>query len=322
MRAIQINNYGNPVDSVEVVNLPEPAAPGAGEVLIGVEYSPINPADLLLIMGYYAVRPALPAVAGNEGVGTIIAVGPGVTHVKAGDRVATPLTSFTWRERMVVPAARLVALPQDADPKQLSMLTVNPVTAQLLLGFAELNAGDWLVQNAGNSGVGRSVIAFARERGIKTINIVRREELVAELKAAGGDVVLVEGDDIAARVRAAIGDGKVKLGFDGVAGPATGVVASILDPAATLVCYGAMSNGAAVINPADVVFKQLKINGFFLGSPEHAVKFPALVRAGGELIAAGKLNVPVAAVYPLEAVKDALVHAQRGGKVLLDIAGK
>src|SRR3984893_7332433 len=156
--------------------------------------------------GRGALRPALPTVIGNEGVGRVLAVGPGVGNVKVGDRVLAPLSSFTWRERMVISADGLFALPADADPLQLAMLAINPPTAPLLLSeYVDLKPGEWVVQNGANSGVGRWVIAFAKTRGLKTVNIVRRPELVAELEAIGGDLVVVDSSDVTERIKAAVG---------------------------------------------------------------------------------------------------------------------
>src|ERR1700720_4466453 len=174
MRAVHLTGYGNPTDGLECVDIVEPAAPGPGQVLLGVEFSPINPNDLMVAQGIYAFRPALPAVIGNEGVGRVLAVGPAVENVKAGDRVLAPISSFTWRERMVISADGLFALPPDADPQQVAMLAINPPTAALLLSeYIDLKPGEWVVQNAANSGVGRWVIAFAKARGLNTVNIVR-----------------------------------------------------------------------------------------------------------------------------------------------------
>jgi len=193
MRAVHLTAFGNPVECLEFVRIGEPPSPGPGEVLIAVEFSPIDLSDLLVVRGNYPLRPNLPSVIGNEGVGRILAVGPGVENVTVGDRVLTPLYAFSWAERIVVPAEGLFALPTDVDPQQLAMLTINPPTAALLLSeFVNLAAGDWVVQDAANSGVGRAVIAFAKARGFKTINLVRRTELIDELKALGGDLVIVD----------------------------------------------------------------------------------------------------------------------------------
>ena len=78
MRAIHLTAFGNPVEGLQFVHIPEPAAPGPGQVLIGVEFSPIDLSDLLVASGAYPFRPSLPSVVGNEGVGRILAVGPGV----------------------------------------------------------------------------------------------------------------------------------------------------------------------------------------------------------------------------------------------------
>src|SRR5260221_7416595 len=192
MRAVQLTSFGNPVEGLQYVDIPEPDAPGPNQVLIGIEFSPLNQSDLLLARGIYGVRPALPTVIGNEGVGRVLSVGAGVKNVKVGDRVLAPLSSFTWRERMLASADGLFALPADADPQQLSMLVINPPTAALLLSeYVDLQPGEYVVQNAANSGVGRWVIAFAKTRGRMTVNMVRRPQLVAELEAIGREVIVV-----------------------------------------------------------------------------------------------------------------------------------
>ena len=322
MRAVQLTAYGDPLDGLKYVDIPAPEPPGRNEALIGVEFSPLNESDLLLARGIYGTRPALPTVIGNEGVGRVLAVGPGVENVKLGDRVLPPLSSFTWREQMIVPANGLFPLPTDADPQQLAMLAINPPTAALLLSeYVDLKPGDWVVQNAANSAVGRWVIAFAKTRGLKTVNIVRRPELVAELEGIGGDVVVVDSPDVSDRIKAAVGQAELRLALDGVSGPATGVLAATLSRHGTLVSFAAMSERPISINPLDVIFKPLTMRGFWLGHPEIAAKIaPAVVQAA-KMIASSRVHIPVAATYPLSAIKDAVAHAQRGGKILLDVAG-
>lgn len=242
MRAIQIASFGDPQAVLELVQIDEPAPPGVSEVLVGMEFAPVNPADLLLLRGLMSMRPKLPSVVGTEGVGRVLAVGPGVSSVKVGDRVVPPLFSFTWRERIVIPAANLFALPEEADIQQLAMLRVNPLTAALILSeYVQLTAGDWIVQNAANSGVGRSAIAIAKARGLRSINLVRRPELIAELEAVGGNLVLVDEPSAVSRIAETVREGRVRLALDGISGEATARLAEYLSPGGTLVGYALMS---------------------------------------------------------------------------------
>ena len=317
MRAAHLTAYGDPSRVIEVVEIPEPAAPGPEELLVGVELAPINPADLLLATGHYVIKPPLPSLLGNEGVGRVLAAGSTVRNVAVGDRVALPLASFTWRERMVVPAKGLTPLPRQAPLEQLAMVGANPVTASLLLSeFVELHKGDWVLQNAANSGVGRAIIALARHQGLKTINIVRREALVRELLDAGADAVLVDGPHVVARAQSAAGGAPIRLALDAVSGAASGVLAGILSPGGTLVAYGAMTGAPIQLDPGDVIFKGLTVKSFFIGDPRYAAKLAPARDGAASLIGSGKLRVPVAAVYPLRDLKSAIEHAKQG-KVLL-----
>ena len=202
------------------------------------------------------------------------------------------------------------------------MLAINPPTAALLLSeYVDLKPGEWVVQNAANSAVGRWVIAFAKARGLKTVNIVRRPELVAELKAIGGDVVVVDSPNVSKEIKAAVGKAELRLALDGVSGPATGVLASTLSLHGTLVIYAAMSEAPMSISPLDAIFKDLTMRGFWLGHDESLAKSaPAMVQAA-EMIASGRVHIPVAATYPLSSIKEAVAHALRGGKIILDVAG-
>jgi NADPH:quinone reductase-like Zn-dependent oxidoreductase len=320
MRAVHLSTYGNPIDGLDMADVPEPKAPGANEVLVAIEYSPVNPSDLLVARGAYPLRPELPSVIGNEGVGRVITVGPGVTNLAVGDRVVPPRSSWVWRERMVIPAGGLFALPPGADPKQLAMLAINPPTASLLLSdYVDLNRGDFVVQNAANSGVGRWVIAFAKTRGLRTVNIVRRAELVTDLQAAGGDVVVVDGPEVTQEIKKAVGSGRIRLALDGVSGPSTGLLASVLAPGGTLVAYSAMSGSPMVLDPLAVIFTQITVKGFFMGHAQWEGKIPAAIEKAATLVAEG-VKVPIAAVYRLSEIKQAVAHTLRGGKVLLHVA--
>ena len=203
MKQVQFTAFGVPHEVAACVEVPEVGPPGPDEVVIEVEAFPINPADLLTITGAYAVRPQLPATLGAECAGRIVAVGSGVRDLTVGDRVIN-LGRDNWCQQRKVPAAQALKVPADADVLQLAMLKVNPATALMMLRhYVALQPGDWVIQDAANSGVGTNLIRLAKTDGIRTVNVVRREALIEPLTAIGADAVVVDGDDLAARVQQA-----------------------------------------------------------------------------------------------------------------------
>lgn len=317
MKAVQIVAFGNPADVLTVTDLPEPPQPTGDDVVVAVEYSPINMHDLAFVGGLF-FEPPLPAIPGNEGVGRVVATGPDVTGVTTGDRVVLPLLSGAWRERVTVPAAGLTALP-DGDVRQYAMLASNPPTAGLILDeFVSLRPGDWVAQNAANGGVGRALIAFARARGLRTVNLVRRPEAVEELTAAGADIVVVDGPEAADEIRSLIGDGRVRLAAAAVGGQAATTLLRLLEPGGTVVDYG--SYGIDV-DPQDpqVTHRGITVTKFFVGAFDRTTKLVPLIDEAVSLVGSGALTQPVAAVYPLTEAREAAAHTLRGGKILLHI---
>lgn len=322
MKAVQFAQFGVPHEVVSVIDAPEPAAPKAGEVAVEWLCSPINPADMLLLSGNYGHRPALPAIGGLEGVGRVTKLGEGVSHLQVGDRVLLP--SGNWAERLVVAAGGMFPLPAEAPSEQLAMLTVNPPTAWgLLHDYVELKAGDWVIQNVGNSGVGINLIVLARRLGIRTISVVRRESAVAPLKELGADVVLVDGPELGKQAREAIAGGKLALGIDAIGGEATARIGSALDDHGTVVNYGLMSGQNPQLSGWEVIFRGLRLAGFWLAHWFGRHPRGEIARVYGQLaglLADGTVAVPIAARYPLSQVREALLHAgreDRGGKVVL-----
>ena len=316
MKAVSFAQFGVPHEVASVIDAPEPGAPKAGEVAIEFLCSPINPADLLLLAGNYGHRPALPALGGLEGVGQVTALGAGVSHLQVGDRVLLP--GGNWAERMLAPAAGLFPLPADAPSEQLAMLTVNPPTAWgLLHDYVELKPGDWVIQNVANSAVGRLLIVLAKQRGLRTVNVVRRPELDAELKSLGADLVVVDGDDLAARVAKGTGEAAIRLGVEAIGGAATGRIVECIATEGTVVHYGSMSGEDPEVTRSNFIYRGVRLTGFMLGrglakrSPEKIREIYADL--GGQVLA-GKLHAPVDTVYPIEKIKEALAHADRGGR--------
>ncbi len=313
----------NPVDVIEAVECDKPVLE-QGQVLLELLASPINPSDVLTLTGQYGILPPLPAIGGNEGVAKVAEVGPGVEGLPVGQTVLLPVGIGTWQTHIVASAAKLVPLPNEADPVQLSMVTINPPTASLMLSeFVDLKEGDWVIQNAANSGVGNYLIKLAKMRGLKTVNIVRRESLVQPLLDQGADVVVVDGDDLHERVAQATENANIQLGIDAIGGPATARLGACLGNDATLVNYGMMSGVPCELPASLMVFKGITVKGFWLAKWfEKASKQEQMALYGEltKLIATGQLTTPVDSTYPVKDIKQAIAAAaqgERNGKIIV-----
>lgn len=299
-----------------------PLAPD--QARIEVLAAAINPSDVLTLTGAYGLLPPLPAIGGNEGVGRVIAVGTEADASLIGQTVLLPVGCGTWSTHVQVPARGLVVLPGQADPLQLAMITVNPPTALLMLSaFVTLKPGDWVIQNAANSAVGTYLMQIAKLRGIRTVNIVRRESALAAVRAEGGDVVLVDGEQLHQQVREATGGANIQLGIDAVGGAATEHLARCLGQGATLLNYGAMSSEPCQISPATFIFKDITLRGFWLAAWFKSASPEAQQKVFGEivgLIASGQLKARVQASFGIDQIKQAIALAASGareGKILL-----
>lgn len=321
-KAIVYRAHGKPA---EVLRLEEQELPGLGddEALVRLEAAPINPADLNQIEGKYPIRAPLPATPGFEGAGVIEELGRAVRDLTVGTRVILPHGLGTWREAAVVKAARLVAVPNEIAPEQAAMLKINPITAwRMLHDFVRLESGDWLIQNAANSAAGRAVIQIARQRGYRTINVVRRKELIDELRAQGGDVVLLDNDELREAVAAANAGAPIRLGLNAVGGESALRIAKIVAPEATIVTYGAMSLKPLTLPNGLLIFKNLRFTGFWVNKwyenatpQERAETFQSLFA----LAKRGLLQPGIERSYPLKDVRAAVERAgqgERSGKII------
>ena len=315
-RAQYVSRGPVPQDAIECVEFTLPAL-AAGDALVEMLAAPINPSDVLTLTGEYGMLPPLPAVGGNEGIGRVVSVGEGVS-LKPGQRVVLPVGSGTWTTHLVARADALIPLPAQGDAIQLSMVSVNPATASLLLSeFVSLEPGDWVIQNTANSAVGRYLIQLAKRRGLRTVNVVRRADAVASMELAGGDVVLVDGPDLSKRVGEATDKAKIRLGIDATGGFATDRIARSVAVGGTVVTYGAMSGEACKIAPGSFVFRDVTLRGFWLAfwfRKSTPAQQQALYGALVQLIAQGALSAPVHAVYPLARIKEAVAAAAAGGR--------
>jgi mitochondrial enoyl-[acyl-carrier protein] reductase / trans-2-enoyl-CoA reductase len=325
VKRIDINSYGVPEEVARCIDVSDVGPPAGAEVVFDVLAFPINPADVMFCRGAYRIKPPLPATPGAECVGRIVAVGEGVSYVSPGDIVIN-LQRENWAQRRRVKESDVVRLPEGIDLKQAAMIRINPPTALLMLtDIVDLQPGDWVLQNAANSAVGKLVIRLAKMRGLRTINIVRREQAFAELTSLGADICLVDGPDLAMRVASAVGGAPVKLALDAVAGAATGRLAASLADGGTVCNYGAMAaTGDGVNIPySELIYRGIKVTGFMLGRGLAGRSLSEVRKLYDEIAAqvrGGALQAPVEAVYAIEDIAAALVHAQRGargGKILV-----
>ena len=304
-----------PQNSITAVEFEAPAL-AEDEALVELLASPINPSDVLTLTGDYGILPPLPAIGGNEGVGKIVKLGGKGPAV--GQTVMLPVGVGTWATHMVCKTAQLIPVPNEADPKQLAMMSINPPTALLVLEeFVDLQPGDWVIQNAANSGVGSYLIQLAKIKGFKTINVVRRESAVAGVKAQGGDAVLVDGPNLAKDVAKITGDNLPKLGVDAIGGAATDSIGSCLATGGTLLNYGLMSGEPCQLSAKALVFRDITLKGFWLArwfrdaTPEKKM---AVFGQITKYIIEGKLQTPIHAEYPVSEIKQAVAAAAEGGR--------
>ncbi|MDX1531970.1 MAG: zinc-dependent alcohol dehydrogenase family protein [Rhodothermales bacterium] len=326
MRALRHHAFGSPADVLRLDDVPAPE-PGPGQVRVRLTHRSINPADLLSVGGHYASLPDLPAVGGHEGVGRIDAVGPDVNGWAAGQRVV-PLGAATWQERVVLGADALFAVPDAVADEAAAQLFVNPLTAWLMLDALDLTEGDWLLQTAATSQVGRIVVQLARRRGVRTVNLVRRADARDELEALGADAVVVaSADDDPKAIRKQVlerTDGAGAAGaLDAVGGRVGGLAARCLGEGATMLIYGRLSGEPIPLDGAALLFQQAAVRGFwrtrwFETHPLADTK--AALEPLAALLASGDLELPVAATYDLADWREAVAHSResgRRGKVLL-----
>jgi NADPH:quinone reductase-like Zn-dependent oxidoreductase len=317
MKAIRRSDRGELRSTFELIEVPDVRTVSPGSVLVEMAYSPLNRHDLYPSRAM-TTSMSVPCIAGTEGVGRVILVGDGADESLLGKMVVAP--SFgTWAERIAVRATGLTPLP-DADPLQLSMLRINPSTASLLLSeFVALKPGDWIIQNAANSGVARSIIGFANARGIRTINLVRRQEVIEEITEIAGDSVYLDRDDGIERALEIAGGASISLALDAVGGEATARIARALSNGGALVSYAHMSRHDAPADLRPLLRKNVRLHTFCLADARYADKLPSLLAASAKLLTEKKIHTPVAAVYPASEIARATAHAIEGGKILLDL---
>ena len=321
MKAIQLEKTGNPADILKIAELLTPQ-PAAGEVLVKVIAAPINPSDLSFVRGQYGIRPELPSGAGFEGVGVVETIGQDV-RLPVGSRVSFT-TVGSWGEYAIVHQKAAIPLPDAIPDEMAAQLFINPFTAWAMVEESGVQEGEWLMITACGSAYGKLVIQLCQKRGIKTIGIVRRDDLNEDLKKLGlNEVVNTETENLPRRVRE-ITDGKgVECVLDSVGGELTETALKCVAQGGKLLIFGLLSQKNPRLDVGLMIFKEITIQGFWLTEWMRKVDSQTRTQTAQNVIgwlASGEVELPVEATYSLDEITKAVEHADapgRWGKILV-----
>ena len=323
MRSATYNEFGRPTEVLSLGDRPIPE-PKANEVRVKTVLASIHNHDLLTIRGKYGFKPELPAIGGSEAVGVIDAVGSEVKDLKVGQRVAAASVQATWAEYFVAPEHMIFPIPESLEDEMAAQLIAMPLSALMLLEFLEVESGQWIIHNAANGAVGKSLAMLAAARGINTINVVRSSDAMSELEALDiKNNVNTANEDWKEQVKAILGDDKISAAVDSVGGEDSGDLLSLLGHYGTFAVFGAMSGKPMVLNPTHMIFKQAVLKGFWGSKLSQEMSVENKKRLVNELIECavdGKLRLPVEATFDLADIIEAVdgkLQAGKSGKVLL-----
>jgi NADPH:quinone reductase len=298
--AVRIHSYGGPEvlrwDSIEVPD------PGPGQVRVRHTAIGLNFIDTYERTGLYAVT--FPAVLGREAAGVVEAVGPRVSQVKVGDRVAYAFNSSgAYSEARVLPAERLVRIPDSVDDREAAALMLKGLTAQMLLRQVyRVRKGNTLLIHAAVGGVGSILVQWAKHLGATVIAVVGTSEKAQRARELGADRVLLSGEDWVAQTKAATGDRGVDVVYDSVGKDTFIGSLDTLRPRGLMVSYGNASGPVPPVAPLELS----KRGSLFLTRPTlfHYIPTRAtLMRAATEmfdLVSKSVISVQVGQVYPLQ----------------------
>ncbi len=315
--ALRYHEFGEPAKTLRLETQDLPPLKG-GEALLEVVAAPINPADLGRIGGTYGELARPPATAGLEGLAKIVALGGESQGLQVGQHVFVPSHIGSWQSYAIAPCDELYPAPEKLSTRQAAMGWVNPPTAwKLLHDFTQLQAGDIVAQNAATSAVGKLVIQIARHLGIKTINLVRSLDSAKRLEELGADIVLLDDRNAAKAALEATGGTKAKLAFNSVGGSSAYGLCKLLANGSPLVTFGGMDRAPAPFPTRYLIFNDIQLRGLWVSAwyrkaPREEIL--ALHNRVFSFMEKAKIEVEIAALYPLEDFQEALAHAQLPGK--------
>jgi NADPH2:quinone reductase len=320
MKTIHVTEPGGP-EKMQLVEAPKPE-PGPKQVLIRMAAIGVNFIDVYFRKGLYKAE--TPMVLGNEGAGTVEAVGPDVTEVKAGDRVAWAMHRGSYSEYAAVPASLLVKVPDGLDFQAAAAAMLQGMTAHYLTHSTyPLKSGETCLVHAAAGGTGSLVVQMAKMRGARVFGTVSTEEKAKIARQAGADeTILYTSQDFEAEVKRLTGGRGVDVVYDSVAQSTFDKSLNSLRPRGVLALFGQSSGPVPpfdpnILNGKGSLFLTRPSLGHYLLTREELVW-----RAGDVLgwIATGKLKLRIERTYPLADAAAAhrdLEGRRTAGKLLL-----
>ena len=323
--SLKLTHYGPPEESLKLIECPE-ESPGPEEAIVHIDAVGMHIADSLTARGTEKLKP-VPCIPGFEGVGSVKKVGAKVVGLKEGDKVLLPMGTGAMTQQLKITASSLTQVPEPCAPdEQLALITVNGFTAYFLLrDYLPLKEGDWVIQNAANSNVGRYLIALAKREGFRTLNIVRRKSLIPELIELGATEVILDSEHMNKETLEKIHSKNIKLGIDAVAGEATEKLANSISEEGLIVNYGTVTKEMCHISFWSLFRKKITLRGMstlngFESRTEERVK--EIHQNLTVLANQSLLQTKIAAKYGIEDYLKAYNHidrtgTERDGKIVL-----
>ena len=327
LKSVSVQHVSSPISSLSVISYTLPNL-DENSLEIQLLYSPINPADINMCEGRYILKPNCPFVPGNEGVGKIVKVGKKLDASLLHKRVIFPFQQQSnwigfWQERIQVSPKDCLFVPDYISDEQASMLSINPLTAYVMLSkFQSLEPDNWVIQNLANSAVGRWVIYMSKIQNIKTINIVRRKELIAELYLLGATEVFLDTPNFSSTINQ---KGNCKLALNGTGGHCAKEIARCLAPKGTLITYGAMSKKPIEFGNTLFIYKTITATGFNRTLFSSQTKRSIIKNYYDVIFSWLKTKpfyIPISNIFSLNDINHAIKKAQTpflNGKILLKI---
>lgn len=329
MKAAMFRQFGDPAAVLRVEDVAQPE-PGPGQVRVRMIASPVNPSDLLTVQGAYGKLPRLPATPGFEGVGVVDKSGGGLLGWRVLNRRVAVVNGAggNWAEYAVIPARHAIPVPRDLPDEQVATFFANPVTALVMAEkVLRIPRGEWLLQTAAGSALGRMMIRLGKHLGFRTLNVVRRPETAKELLALGGDAVIDTSSESMEQSVKELTEGRgMRYAIDAVGGRTGSEVVRCLGSHGHLLVYGTLAMEPMQFDQRLLIAGSKRVEGFWLSDwaqSQPPLRMLRLFHRIASLIRSGVLRTDIGETFTLDQVSEAVRKAAepgRVGKVLIRIS--